>query len=70
MSFLKRLKEKTQEALHAMPILVTDEEAEARMAICLECPALRKSNHQCRECGCLMNAKTKLVSATCPLGKW
>ena len=45
-------------------------EAERRMSICQECPSLLKLTNQCKECGCVMNLKTKLEKATCPLGKW
>jgi hypothetical protein len=41
-----------------------------RMAICLQCPELIKMTKQCKKCGCLMEAKTKLPNAECPLGKW
>jgi hypothetical protein len=45
-----------------------DEKAEARLAICRECPALMAGT--CRECGCLMSQKVKLDMAECPLDKW
>lgn len=48
----------------------SEEEAERRMSICLECPSLLKLTNQCKECGCVMSLKTKLEKATCPLGKW
>jgi hypothetical protein len=49
----------------------TDEEtAKARMDICETCPSLLKLTHQCKECGCFMKLKTKLIEAVCPLGKW
>lgn len=41
-----------------------------RMAQCRACPQFIKLTTQCRECGCVMSAKTKLKAATCPLGKW
>jgi hypothetical protein len=41
-----------------------------RMSICLSCPELINLTKQCRKCGCFMNAKTKLESAKCPIGKW
>lgn len=47
------------------PEAVTD-----RMAICNACPELIKATSQCKKCGCLMNLKTKLPNAFCPLGKW
>ena len=49
---------------------VNNETQQARMAICLECPQLRPIIHQCKECNCLMNTKTTLAMAECPLGKW
>ena len=47
-----------------------EEVAQNRMSICKECPSYLLLTHQCKECGCLMNAKTKMPHATCPLGKW
>ena len=44
--------------------------AEERMSICKECPEYVSLTHQCKECGCVMNTKTKLPNAECPLGKW
>lgn len=49
----------------AMPII-----KEKRLAICKECPRFVKFTHQCKECGCLMDAKTMLADASCPLDKW
>jgi hypothetical protein len=52
----------------------TQQEIEARLAICQECPNL-KDNH-CQLCGCacvadnqLMN-KLAMKTASCPMGKW
>jgi len=41
-----------------------------RMSICKDCPEFISLTGQCKECGCLMSAKTKLPNASCPLGKW
>ena len=49
---------------------VTEEVANNRMAICRECPEFIKATSQCKQCGCFMNAKTKIEAATCPLSKW
>lgn len=43
---------------------------ESRYAICKGCDRLTKTTKQCRECGCFMKLKVKLVDAVCPLGKW
>ena len=45
-------------------------ESDKRMQTCLGCEHLIKLTHQCKKCGCLMNLKTKLKDATCPIGKW
>ena len=44
--------------------------ANLRYSICLECPSLIKMSKQCKKCGCFMDAKTKLLAASCPIGKW
>lgn len=44
--------------------------AEKRMKICNSCPRLVQATKQCKECGCFMNLKTKLLAAVCPLDKW
>jgi len=48
----------------------SEELVSARYAICKACPELIKLTTQCKKCGCIMKAKTKLEKATCPLGKW
>jgi hypothetical protein len=49
---------------------VTNEVAQDRYSICIQCPELINLTKQCKKCGCFMVAKTKLEKATCPLGKW
>ena len=44
--------------------------AKKRLSICKQCPEYIKLTHQCKKCGCIMNAKVKLIDATCPLNKW
>lgn len=44
--------------------------ASARLEICVECPELIKVTKQCKQCGCIMPAKVKLLEAQCPLDKW
>lgn len=48
----------------------TEEVAAERFAICKECPFYISLTHQCKQCGCIMNAKTKLLKAECPEHKW
>jgi hypothetical protein len=45
-------------------------EAEKRYSICKECPFFISLTGQCKRCGCIMKAKTKLEKATCPEHKW
>lgn len=49
---------------------VEQEIHEERMAICKDCPFFIKLTGQCKECGCIMEAKTRLPNAECPKHKW
>lgn len=42
---------------------------EERISICEGCPHYLVSK-QCAKCGCFMPAKTGLLHASCPIGKW
>ena len=48
----------------------TDEVQEQRYAVCKTCPELINLTKTCKQCGCFMPAKTKLLHAYCPLNKW
>lgn len=48
----------------------SDEQAQSRLSVCLECPLLVQKINQCSKCGCFMNLKTKMSDAKCPIGKW
>ena len=48
----------------------TPDEAKRRFDICLSCPELIDLTKQCKQCGCFMNLKTKLLAAKCPIQKW
>lgn len=41
-----------------------------RFALCKGCPDFIKLTTQCKKCGCIMAAKTKLKGAECPAGYW
>jgi hypothetical protein len=49
-------------------IFATKEISEKRFFECKKCEHLKIGF--CKQCGCLMAAKTKILSAQCPLGKW
>lgn len=44
--------------------------AQSRLQSCLECEKFVRVTKQCRLCGCFVAAKTKMRSASCPLGIW
>jgi len=44
--------------------------SEKRMEICMKCEHYNEKLHQCKECGCFMEAKTLFASVECPVGKW
>lgn len=44
--------------------------AEQRYSECLKCDRLIHLTKQCKECGCFMALKTKLLRAQCPLERW
>jgi hypothetical protein len=46
------------------------ETADKRFSICQQCPEFISATTQCKKCGCIMKAKTKLTKAFCPIGKW
>jgi hypothetical protein len=48
----------------------SEEEADKRYSICNGCPEFVSLTKQCKKCGCFMAAKTKIASASCPIGKW
>lgn len=50
--------------------LEEEQVATARFEMCKVCPYLKKENTQCILCGCLMDKKTKISGASCPLKKW
>ena len=53
-----------------------EQAAEARTAICKECPEYREAVTRmlkpphCGKCGCIIHAKTRSLSSSCPLDKW
>lgn len=49
---------------------VSEDISSKRFDICKSCPEFIDLTNQCKQCGCLMNLKTKLEKAECPLGKW
>lgn len=40
-----------------------------RFDVCKQCPELMLTK-QCKQCGCFMPAKVRLLNAVCPKGLW
>ena len=55
-------------AVRGLPVLATADVAFERITICQGCEFFNAG--RCEKCGCFMNTKTQLASATCPLDKW
>jgi hypothetical protein len=73
MSFVEKFKDRlaeTKQKIITAVELVDAVEAESRLSLCLACPHLIALTKQCKKCGCFMEAKTKLKSASCPIEKW
>ncbi len=41
-----------------------------RLSICRQCLEYISLTTQCKKCGCVMEFKTRLENAVCPIGKW
>lgn len=67
MTFLHGIREKLSSVVKDM---VSDEElSNNRIEVCNSCEFLLITRN-CSKCGCFVDAKTKLLRAGCPLGKW
>lgn len=44
--------------------------SDSRLEICKTCDFFRPKTQTCKKCGCFMKAKTLLLNAKCPIGKW
>jgi ribosomal protein L32 len=49
---------------------VSIEVSDSRLSKCENCEHFLKATRQCLKCGCMMNLKTKLLHAKCPIGRW
>ena len=51
-------------------ILHNQDIIDKRWAECEKCEFLFKPTNSCKKCGCFMKVKTKVATASCPIGKW
>lgn len=62
-------KEATKFLSKGMPV-VTKEEFNRRMGICEACEKFNAESRRCFVCGCFMDAKAKMATTKCKIGKW
>lgn len=67
---IKEVRDGVEKAAVESGLILDSKGAEDRLNICNECPSLFKPTSTCKECGCFMTAKVRLVNASCPLEKW
>ena len=49
---------------------VSDEVYRERMTICKSCDKYDEFDNRCRQCGCFLPPKAKMILDSCPLDKW
>lgn len=71
-NFVRDTAEALPRMVASLSVLVPDEEADRRLAICRSCPdgGLVPKTETCRFCTCPMRAKVRLVGYRCPKGHW
>lgn len=67
---LGTMKDVAQGAMHGEGVLVTEEVYTQRMNTCMGCEFFIQDSKRCTQCGCFMEAKTRLKKAFCPIHKW
>jgi len=50
-------------------VKVSDREFMRRHNICMDCDQLLRKK-RCKQCGCFVDPKARLLTEKCPLGKW
>jgi len=53
-----------------LPAIAAEDLTRKRLEMCEGCEYFTQLTHQCKLCGCFMEAKAKLLEAECPLEKW
>jgi len=51
-------------------LFVSDETYKERIMTCKGCDKYNELENRCRECGCYVPAKAKIILDSCPLNKW
>ena len=50
--------------------LAPEEKSQERLKICSSCEFLELPLKVCSKCGCSMDGKVKIATASCPINKW
>ena len=53
-----------------MSVVADTESQQKRIKICKQCEHYEPLLHRCKECGCLLEVKTRMAISTCPIHKW
>jgi len=51
-------------------VFVSEEIKQSRLELCYSCSHYEEDSKRCRACGCFLDYKTSVKSATCPIMKW
>ena len=58
------------DTLKGKRLLTNNKEQEERLSICKSCKYYDEKVIRCTQCGCFLEAKVKVASQYCPIGKW
>lgn len=58
------------DSLKGKRLLTNKKEQEERLSICKTCSFYDEKQIRCTQCGCFLEAKVKVASQYCPVGKW
>lgn len=64
------LREIAKDVLAGKVVLAEAELANERLKVCQKCDAYQKLLKKCSVCGCMLELKTRMVRAECPLQLW
>lgn len=59
-----------QKSQNHTALFVSDETYAERTMTCRGCDRYDELENRCRECGCFVPAKAKIILDSCPLNKW
>ena len=70
MEMVKGFAKETKKFIEAGAPIISTEEYSIRLLECNKCEHLIRKSMRCGQCGCLLQAKARMKTAHCPLGKW